>query len=264
MKECAGFFSPQKQLPNQTSLCECGGKRRETAKQTAMYRENEFLKALSQSFKNYLEYGSRSPEKLKPIHRFLAETLHSIFGEGYEAHYLGENSKEFTIEGKYYPKDIDVTITHNGKPIFCLGVKFVTSNYKQNVNNYFEGMMGETANIQRQSIPYAQVIVLRYETPYYKKSSEKQKDKVPEKMEIVNQRDLSKYVKLAFDMEQAHRPFAIGILVVKIDKKTGRASKVKPDSFLEQDFSEVLENKASISNLFKEVENFAKFYKSQL
>ncbi len=50
-----------------------------------------------------------------------------------------------------------------------MGLKFVTSNYKQNANNYFESMMGETANIQRQNIPYAQVIVLRYETPYYKK-----------------------------------------------------------------------------------------------
>jgi len=57
-----------------------------------MYDENDFLKALSQSFKNYLEYGARSTEKLKPIHLFLANTLQNIFGEGYQTHYLGENS----------------------------------------------------------------------------------------------------------------------------------------------------------------------------
>lgn len=109
-----------------------------------MYNENNFLKALSQSFENYLEYGARSTKKLKPIHLFLANTLQSIFGQDYETHYLGENSKELTVEGKYYPKDIDITVTHNKNPIFCLGLKFVTSNYKQNANNYFEGMMGET------------------------------------------------------------------------------------------------------------------------
>lgn len=91
-----------------------------------MYKEKDFLKALSKSFENYLEYGARSTEKLKPIHLFLANTLQSIFGQDYEMHYLGENSKELTIQGKYYPKDIDITVTHSGKPIFCLGLKFVT------------------------------------------------------------------------------------------------------------------------------------------
>lgn len=198
-----------------------------------MYNENNFLKALSQSFQNYLEYGARSTEKLKPIHLFLAETLQSIFGKDYETHYLGENSKELTVEGKYYPKDIDITVTYNKKPIFCLGLKFVTSNYKQNANNYFEGMMGETANIQRQNIPYAQVIVLRHETPYYKKGLDEQKDKTPSKIEVINQKDLSKYVNLVFDTQQAHRPFAIGILLVEINETTCEVKKIKLNSVLE-------------------------------
>jgi len=229
-----------------------------------MYNENNFLKALSQSFENYLEYGARSTEKLKPIHLFLANTLQSIFGKGYETHYLGENSKELTIEGKYYPKDIDITVTHNEKPIFYLGLKFVTSNYKQNANNYFEGMMGETANIQRQNIPYAQVIVLRYETPYYKKGLDEQKDKTPSKIEVINQKDLSKYVNLVFDTQQAHRPFAIGILLVEINETTCEVKKIKPNSVFDSNFAEVLENKVSVSNLFQEVTTFAKFYKTQI
>lgn len=229
-----------------------------------MYNENGFLKALSQSFKNYFEYGARSTEKLKPIHLFLAKTLQNIFGQDYQTHFLGENSKELTVEGKYYPKDIDITVTHNEKPIFCLGLKFVTSNYKQNANNYFEGMMGETANIQSQNIPYAQVIVLRYETPYYKKGLDEQKDKTPSKIEIINQKDLSKYVNLVFDTQQAHRPFAIGILLVEINETTCEVKKIKPNSVLDSTFAEVLETKVSVSNLFQEVETFAKFYKTQL
>ncbi len=84
-----------------------------------MYNENNFLKALSQSFENYLEHGARSTEKLKPIHLFLADTLQSIFGQDYETHYLGENSKELTVEGKYYPKDIDIT----QKTYFLFGIE---------------------------------------------------------------------------------------------------------------------------------------------
>jgi len=229
-----------------------------------MYNENDFLKALSQSFENYLEFGARSTEKLKPIHLFLANTLQNIFGEGYQTHYLGENSKELTVEGKYYPKDIDITVTHNEKPIFCLGLKFVTSNYKQNANNYFEGMMGETANIQRQNIPYAQVIVLRYETPYYKKGLDEQKDKKTSKIEVINQKDLSKYVNLVFDTQQAHRPFAIGILLVEINETTCEVKKIKSNSVLDSTFAEVFDTKVSISNLFQEVMTFAKFYKTQL
>lgn len=35
-----------------------------------MYNQEEFLSALSQSYKNYLTFGARSMEKLKPVHIF--------------------------------------------------------------------------------------------------------------------------------------------------------------------------------------------------
>lgn len=124
-----------------------------------MYIEKNFIKAISQSFKKYIEHGSRSTEKLKPIHNFVAQTLQTIFGEDYELHVMGDDNKEMKVEGKYYDKDIDVTVTKDNKPVVCLGIKFVTSNYKQNANNYFENMMGETANIQaRKDLPYYQLI----------------------------------------------------------------------------------------------------------
>ncbi len=140
-----------------------------------MYSETTFLKAISESFQKYIEHGARSTEKLKPIHNFVAKTLQNIWGKDFEIHFMGEDTKEITVEGKYYPKVIDITVTHKDKPIFCLGIKFVTSNYKQNANNYFENMMGETANIQAsKDLQYAQLIILRHETPYYLKGNEKQ------------------------------------------------------------------------------------------
>ena len=113
-----------------------------------IYSEKDFIEAVEQSFKIYKLHGARSTAKLKPIHKFIAETLAKIFGKDYELHFIDDENKEMTVAGKYYPKDIDITISKNKEPIFCLGIKFVTSNYKQNANNYFENMLGETANIQ--------------------------------------------------------------------------------------------------------------------
>jgi hypothetical protein len=78
----------------------------------------------------YKKYGARSTAKLKPIHKFVAETLQNIFGKGFELHFLGDETKEMTVAGKYYLKDINITVSKNKKPVFCLGIKFVTSNYK--------------------------------------------------------------------------------------------------------------------------------------
>lgn len=235
-----------------------------TKPKTTMYKEKKLLTAISESYENYVLYGARSTKKLLPLHLFLAETLKDIFGKNYEAHYMGEDSKELTVEGKYYPKDIDIAITYKKKPIFCLGLKFVTSNYKQNANNYFEGMMGETANIQTNNIPYAQVIILRHETPYYKKALDVQKDKKSAKIEIINQKDLTKYVNLVFDTQQAHRPFAIGILLIDINEKNNVVKKTNLESALEAKFAEVLETKVSVENLFREVATFSKFHASKL
>ena len=106
--------------------------------------------------------------------------------------------------------------------------------------------------------------MLRHETPYYKKGLDEQKDKTPSKIEVINQKDLSKYVNLVFDTQQAHQPFAIGILLVEINETTCVVKKIKLNSVLDINFAEVLETKVSVSNLFQEVSTFAKFYKTQL
>jgi hypothetical protein len=151
-----------------------------------MYNEKQFIKAIEQSFQMYKLHGARSTEKLKPIHKFVADTLKGIWGKSFEIHYMGDKKKEMTVDGKYYPKDIDITVAKEGRAVFCLGIKFVTSNYKQNANNYFENMMGETANIQAVgNLPYAQMIILRHETPYYKKNETEKSSNIG----IINDKD---------------------------------------------------------------------------
>jgi len=75
-----------------------------------MYNEQNFLKAIEQSFAAYKEKGARSNAKLKPIYKFVADTLSDIWGDGFDLCYLADDNREKKVEGKYYPKDIDITI----------------------------------------------------------------------------------------------------------------------------------------------------------
>jgi len=222
------------------------------------YKEQEFIIALEASFKAYKDYGARSTAKLKPIHKFLADTLISIWGKTYTIHFLGEENKEMTIEGKYYPKDIDITVARDGKPVFCLGIKFVTSNYKQNANNYFENMMGETANIQAiGNLPYAQLLILRLKTPYYLKNQ----TETPSKIEVIKDKDIAKYLKLIFDNPQAHRPDYLGIQLIDIEEKTGKVSLSNIDEAFSKDTVKLLKKKLSLKNFFAEIETYKNYVK---
>ncbi len=168
---------------------------------------------------------------------------------------LLEDTKEAKVEGKYYPKDIDVAIIKNDKAIFCLGIKFITSNYKQNANNYFENMMGETANIQANQIPYVHLIIMRYETPYYKKNDAETASKI----EIISKKDIQKYLNLIYDTPQAHRPNELCIFLVDIKEETGKVIKTDTIAAFGDEFAELIEDKLSPENFFKQIESYKKF-----
>jgi hypothetical protein len=162
----------------------------------------EFEKALNKSYKKYLTCNARSTEKLKPIHGFIAQVLQDKLGSEYEIISQGfGNDKEYKFDGRYYKKNIDITILKNKKPLSGIAFKFVTSNYKQNANNYFENMLGENCNIKRGGIVYAQILVLRDKTPYYGDGTIKH-------IEKINTNNLTKYLKLSNDNEPNlwHKP----------------------------------------------------------
>lgn len=220
-----------------------------------MSHEQKFLDAISESFALYKKHGARSPKKLLPIHNYVTQRLQAIWGDDCEYYAMGLDTKEATVVGKYYPKDIDISVFKDGKPIFCLGIKFITSNYKQNANNYFEGMMGETANIQATQIPYAHLIVMRHETPYYKKNNANS----PSKMEVISQKDLQKYLNLIYDTCQAHRPEYLSVLMVDIDEATQKATKTNLKEAFGVEFAHLIEEKLSLSRFYQDIEAFQKF-----
>ena len=120
----------------------------------------QFLECITKSFLKFLDTGSRSNEKLKILHGAIAKDLSIRLGDNYQIKSLGfSDNKEGKIKGRYIDKDVDITIYKDSEPIAGIGVKFVMQNYAQNSNNYFENMLGETANIRSNRIPYFQIFI---------------------------------------------------------------------------------------------------------
>ncbi len=160
--------------------------------------KEQFRQGLERGYKKYLSVHPRSHEKIIPIHQALSEIILSKLGgesAGFSIKSLGiNNNKELIFEGQYYSKGIDIAVLYKNKPVSGLGFKFITSNYKQNSNNYFENMLGETANLKRADFTYGQILVFKHQMPYY--SSDK---KTFTKIEHINEQNLAKYVRLHND-----------------------------------------------------------------
>ena len=134
----------------------------------------DFLNTVLESLKEFLENGSRSNKKLKPLHgNIKKDLLKKLHSEGIKNIKLisldNENNKEDIVKGRYYEKKVDISIRKNEELIGAIGVKFVMNNYMQNANNYFENMLGETANIRAANISYFQILILFDKMPYFKK-----------------------------------------------------------------------------------------------
>src|SRR2546423_3792879 len=117
----------------------------------------KFLKCLERSFLEYLKGGARSNAKLKILHPCIAGDLKNFLSNKYQIYSLDEkHGKEKTIRGRYMEKRVDIAVMKEKRPVAGIGIKFIMSNYRQNTNNYFENMLGETANIRTNNILYFQ------------------------------------------------------------------------------------------------------------
>jgi hypothetical protein len=173
----------------------------------------EFLDCILQSFKVFLVTGSRSNKKLKVLHGGIANDLANKLGENYSIKSLGyNNGKEGKIQGRYINKNVDITVYKNEIPIAGIGIKFVMQNYSQNSINYFENMLGETANIRSANIPYFQIFVIPDDIPYYEKEGRK-----ISKWETVTPHNASKYKILSEDIVESsiHTPVKTLLYIVK-------------------------------------------------
>lgn len=174
----------------------------------------DFLQKISASFKEFIKSkSSRSTAKLKPLHGAIAEDIatrlgneYTVFSQGYAA------GKEETIDGRYMGKKVDIAIKRGDEIVAGIGVKFVMQNYSQNSVNYFENMLGETANIRCNNYPYFQIFIIPDELPHY------DKDGNVTSWETFTEHNAEKYVHLSQDNSSLymHTPNKTLVFVVHI------------------------------------------------
>jgi len=210
-----------------------------------------FLNAIRDTFYAYNKYGARSNKKLIPIHSWFAKEIVSGLRNEYSVKSLGTGG-EYEIEGKYYPKTLDITIFSNQKPIVTLSFKFVTSNYAQNSNNYFENLLGETANIRRIGVGFVHFLVLRGYTPYYDKASGNKRGKL-KKTEILSEHHIKKYIKLFKDIDFPHKPDVLGMAIIDFDAKNNPYFTNLKELGLQEETIKIIEDNFSIETFIKKV-----------
>lgn len=196
-----------------------------------MMANEEFLSIIKQSFETYLTVGtSRSTAKLKSLHGYIAKDLENLLGNEYSIQSQGYgNDKEGSIDGRYYHKNVDITISRKGKVVAGYAVKFVMRNYSQNSNNYFENMLGETANIRSNSIPYFQIFIIFDKVPYYKQGG------VFKKYDNISHHHLDKYLALSKDDPTIfyHTPDKTLVILIKLKEKSPNYSYKNANEYAE-------------------------------
>lgn len=177
-----------------------------------------FLNVISDSFSAFIESGtSRSTAKLKPLHGAIAQDIANRLGRDYSVVAQGyKEDKEGEIQGRYFKKKVDITIKRGKEEIAGVAVKFVMQNYSQNSNNYFENMLGETANLRSNKRLYFQIFIILDTLPYYDRSR-----KIT-KWETITSYQLAKYKMLSEDNTDVffHTPNKTLFCVVHIPNNT--------------------------------------------
>ena len=175
----------------------------------------QFLKLISKSFIRFLQTSSRSNEKLKILHGEIAKDLEKRLGKKYsiKSYGIGDGKEGFLL-GRYINKQVDILISKDGEDMAGIGVKFVMNNYSQNSNNYFENMLGETANIRTNDKKYFQIFILPDEMPYYTNKGKIQK------WEKITEKNINKYLTLSKDKVDSflHTPDKTLLAVIKFPK----------------------------------------------
>jgi len=214
-----------------------------------------FYNAVKESYLKYLQFGDRSEEKLKPLHSWIGNTIKMFIPNQYDVYFL--NGKEVQTEGQYYTKIIDVAIVKKGvkvskrrvgaKNVFyipkiemAISIKFITSNFKQNANNYFENLLGECANLRAKGINFGHFVVFRDKIPYFDR-----KGKIKH-WEILDDSDIKKYIKLFQEKEKFfHVPNFIGMEIIDINPIVEEFYNRKPE-FTEEEIKAVEKEKGEI------------------
>lgn len=197
---------------------------------------NDFIGCITKLYEEYINSHRRSSKKLLPLHGSISKDLQDRLGEDYIVRSLGFNeNREAKINGRYFNKKVDISVfKKDGNNEIALGgiaVKSIMTNYSQNSNNYFENMLGETANIRGAEKLYFQLLILPEYLPYFgekKINGVKVKDIITN-IEHISNHNLEKYLRLSNDnvLDYVHSPNKTLIYLINITDRDLSETKYK-------------------------------------
>jgi hypothetical protein len=141
---------------------------------------DEIMNMAKQVMYDYYLHGSRSSKKVDFIHFFICclikQKVKQIAPDLYPLmSFMSQPTKEARVKGLLYDKDVDICVRYKRKNIGIVSVKFITSNYNQNSNNYFESLLGECINLKsvngNSRVFWFSLFTFK-DIPYYNKSNE--------------------------------------------------------------------------------------------
>ena len=183
-------------------------------KNTSNRIETQFLAAIQESYRRTQSgpTANRSKARLKVLHGWVQQEISDLLGADYDIHGLSDaGGKEEKVAGWYYRKNVDVAVKRDDKVLGVVSIKFVNTNFRQNAGNYFEGQMGETANLRRNDIVFGSIFCVTHPILYLDS-----KRKIA-RMEHINNTDIEKYHKLERDHNHRHAPDVQALCVLKLD-----------------------------------------------
>lgn len=156
---------------------------------------DQFLSILKSTYINSL-INKSSSKRFDNIYQEIKKDLSIKLGEKFKV-----SSDKKNIDGKYYSKKSNISIKKEDKDLVFVTATYAISNYKQNSINYFEQMMGETANLRANKLAYFNIIILHTKIPYFKSNGE------ISRFEDLTSKGLKKYETMSNDYNNSfHAP----------------------------------------------------------
>lgn len=135
--------------------------------------EEEFLECVKKATSLFFENGSRSNKKVDTIHKFIKKILDKIIvNKNLEHIYSVRLEHKIPACNEAGEKRCDIVVMKNNVASIVFPVKFVMSNYKQNKNNFWECLTGETMHIKMASknIKIIPINIIFNKVPYLSKN----------------------------------------------------------------------------------------------
>ncbi len=185
--------------------------------------DTRFLAALQRTYAVYLSmnHGSRSPKKPEVLVTWIKQELEAVLGNKYTVTSMYEIPKPDPVKGRYYDKNVNISVSRDGKDVGIIDVGFVNSSLGKNTNNYIGGQLGLIANLRSNNIVFGSLFCLTNPVPEYEEDAGG--NMICKKLDYINNDDIKTYHTLVSERPKPlHAPDVQGICIVNSDVIIGR------------------------------------------